>query len=103
MAKRKTPKTEKIVDLASANKIDSKELVEVQQMVNALQMAQRDLGMIESRKHALCHDIMNMGASIDDHYSTLTKKYNCSDIDINTGTLKFNKDADSDNKKDNNR
>ena len=104
MAKRKTPKKEKIVDLSAAKKITEQELNAANQLLKAVNLAQRDLGIIESRKHALCHEIMNLGSRIDDHYNELTNKYNCSDIDLNTGELKFNEDdSNESDKKDNDR
>ena len=106
MAKRKTPKLEKVVDLAAkAEKVTDAELTVAKEYLKAVNLAQRDLGIIESRKHALCHEIMNIGARVDDHYRELTEKYNCSDIDLNTGEIKYNKKDDNNkpNKENNDR
>ena len=61
MAKRKTAKAEKIVDLKpKAEKITAEELEKVQNIVNAMNRGQLDLGILETRKHQLLHSIMSV-------------------------------------------
>ena len=61
MAKRKTPKTEKIVDLKpKAEKVTEEQLTKVQNIVNTINRAQMDLGMMETRKHQVLHSVTIM-------------------------------------------
>ena len=61
MAKVKTPKKEKIVDLKpKAEKITDEQLQKVQSIVNALNRAQLELGMMETKKHTLLHNIQTI-------------------------------------------
>ena len=100
MAKVKTPKKEKIVDLKpKAEKITEEQLRKVQGTVNAINRAQLDLGMLETRKHSMLHNI----ATIQDQLTVLQgefeKEYGTYDIDIQTGTINYKEDVEA-NKED---
>ena len=100
MAKVKTPKKEKIVDLKpKAEKITEEQLRKVQGTVNAINRAQLDLGMLETRKHGMLHNI----ATIQDQLTVLQgefeKEYGTYDIDIQTGTINYKEDVEA-NKED---
>ena len=65
MAKRKTPKAEKIVDLKpKAEKVTDEQLAKVQGIVNNINRSQLDLGMLETRKHQMLHGITVMQESL---------------------------------------
>ena len=58
MAKRKTPKAEKVIDLTpKAEKITDEQLRKVQDVVNNLNRTQIEIGQIETKKHAILHNI----------------------------------------------
>ena len=93
MAKRKTPKSEKIVDLKpKAEKITEQELEQLRNLVNASNIAHRDVGMIESRKHTLLHEIVSINEAIKKHQDTLEEVYGTCSVDISTGEIKREKD-----------
>ena len=72
MAKRKTAKAEKIVDLKpKAEKITDEQLKKVQSIVNTLNRAQLELGMMETKKHALLHNIQ----AVQDQLTVLNKYF----------------------------
>ena len=90
MAKRKTAKAEKIVDLKpKAEKITEEQLTKVQNVVNTLNRAQLDLGIMETRKHQLLHTISTIQEQLTLIQSEFEKEYGTSNIDIQTGKIKY--------------
>jgi len=88
MAKRKTPKMDKIVDLnPKAEKITDEQLQKVQGTVNAINRAQLDLGMLETRKHGMLHNIATIQDQLTILQGEFEKEYGTYDIDIQTGTI----------------
>jgi len=90
MAKRKTPKADKIVDLKpKAEKITDEQLAKVQSTISSINNHQMELGRMEARKHQLLH---NLG-SIQDQLTLLQeefqKEYNTFDINIETGAINY--------------
>jgi len=99
MAKRKTPKGEKIVDLKpKAEKVTDEQLQKVQGIVNAINRAQLDLGMIETRKHGLLHNIATIQDQLTIMQGEFEKEYGTYDIDIQTGTINYKEDVEADKK-----
>tara|TARA_R110002020_G_scaffold144820_1_gene317994 strand:+ start:341 stop:658 length:318 start_codon:yes stop_codon:yes gene_type:complete len=86
MAKRKTPKSEKLVDL-KPEKISDEHLEYLQKTINSINRSQLEIGSVELRKHELMHHI----AGLRDELSTLQTKfvdrYGTFDININDGTI----------------
>ena len=90
MAKRKTAKADKIVDLKpKAEKITEEQLTKVQNVVNTLNRVQLDLGIMETRKHQLLHTISTIQEQLTLIQSEFEKEYGTSDIDIQTGKIKY--------------
>ena len=105
MAKRKTPKVkEDIVDLTKPTNIEQSELESLQQVVKSLDMAHREIGILEHKKHLISHDILTINKFIEETKKGFEKKYGSCDIDIKTGEIKYNENGDNKtNKKDNDR
>ena len=100
MAKVKTPKKEKIVDLKpKAKKVTDEQLQKVQSIVNAINRAQLDLGMVETRKHGMLHNIATIQDQLTIMQGEFEKEYGTYDIDIQTGTINYKEDVEA-NKKD---
>tara|TARA_R100000773_G_C4185743_1_gene93612 strand:+ start:478 stop:777 length:300 start_codon:yes stop_codon:yes gene_type:complete len=90
MAKVKTPKKKKIVDLKpKAEKITDEQLQKVQNVVNTLNRAQLELGMIETKKHSLLHTIMTIQDQLTLIQSEFEKEYGTNDINIQTGEINY--------------
>jgi hypothetical protein len=90
MAKVKTPKKDKIVDLKpKAEKITDEQLQKVQNVVNTLNRAQLELGMIETKKHSLLHTIMTIQDQLTLIQSEFEKEYGTNDINIQTGEINY--------------
>jgi len=99
MAKRKTPKGDKIVDLKpKADKITEEQLQKVQNIVNAINRAQLELGMIETKKHSLLHQVANIQDQLTVMQTELEKEYGSGDINIQDGTINREENVEADKK-----
>tara|TARA_R100001460_G_scaffold27599_1_gene55478 strand:- start:1624 stop:1926 length:303 start_codon:yes stop_codon:yes gene_type:complete len=99
MAKRKTAKAEKIVDLKpKAEKITAEELEKVQNIVNAMNRGQLDLGILETRKHQLLHSIMSVQDQLTMMQAEFEKEYGTFDINVQDGTINYKEDVKADKK-----
>tara|TARA_R110001599_G_scaffold222618_2_gene421718 strand:- start:110 stop:409 length:300 start_codon:yes stop_codon:yes gene_type:complete len=90
MAKVKTPKKEKMVDLKpKAEKITDEQLQKVQSIVNTLNRAQLELGMMETKKHTLLHNIQTVQDQLTVLQSEFEKEYGTVNINIQTGEIDY--------------
>jgi len=100
MAKTKTKK-EKIVDLKpKAEKITDEQLKEVQDVVNEINRAQMEIGMMEAKKHAVLHHISVSQESIGKIRTDFEKQYGTADVDIQTGVINYPPENGEINKED---
>ena len=87
-------KKAKAKDLRAAS-IKDAQLQKVQQIVNMMNRGQMDLGMLETRKHKLLHDV----AAIQDQLAVMQgefeKEYGTYDINIQDGTINYKEDEPS--------
>jgi len=105
MAKRKTPKGEKIVDLKpKAEKITNEQLVKLQDSIKQVNIIQADIGAIELRKHEALHAISNYQNVLRNLQQEFETQYGTNDINVATGEIKYNSnDTNETDKKDNDR
>ena len=85
MAKRKTPK---VKDLRP-NKISEEQLGKMRNVVRAINEGQQQLGILESQKHSLLHDVMQLQGVIGKIQQELKEEYGDIDVNINDGTIKY--------------
>ncbi len=83
MAKRKTPK---VKDLGP-KKISEDQLNKIQNLVKAMNEGQQQLGMIETKKHNLLHDIMQLQDMVSAFQKELQEEHGNVDININDGSI----------------
>jgi len=83
MAKRKTPK---VKDLGP-KKISEDQLNKILNLVKAMNEGQQQLGMIETKKHNLLHDIMQLQDMISAFQKELQEEHGNVDININDGSI----------------
>jgi len=101
MAKRKTPKADKIVDLKpKAEKITEEQLSKVQNTVNGINRTQLEIGSIELRKHELLHSIAGLRDQLTLLQSEFEKEYGTFDVDIQTGAINYPQENGEADKKD---
>ena len=100
MAKRKTPKTDQIIDLKpKAEKITPEQLAEVQGLVSNINRAQMEIGSLETRKHQMLHSISTIQESLVELQAKFEKEYGTIDINIQDGTINYQSNVEA-NKKD---
>jgi len=101
MAKRKTPKTEKVIDLTpKAEKITDEQLTKVQTTVSNLNRHQMELGQLETRKHELLHNVAGIKDEFTLMQSEFEKEYGSVDINIQDGTINYPSENGEADKKD---
>jgi hypothetical protein len=89
MAKRKTKK-EEVIDLKpKAEKITEEQLKGVQDIINNINMSELEVGRLESRKHRYLHSIAVLNDKLTLMQSEFEKEYGTSDINIQTGEIKY--------------
>ena len=90
MAKRKTAKKEKIVDLKPRpEKVTDEQLAKVQSTISGINNHQMELGRMETRKHQLLHNLLQLQDQLSELQQDLQKEYNTIDINIETGEINY--------------
>ena len=90
MAKRKTPKAEKAIDLAPrAEKVTDEQLAKIQNFVSSINNHQIELGRMETRKHQMLHNLGTIQDQLTLLQNELQKEYNTVDINIETGEINY--------------
>ena len=96
MAKRKTPKVDKVVDLKpKAEKITDEQLKKVQNTVNSINRAQLEIGSMEVKKHELMHQVAGNRDQLTLLQAEFEKDYGTYDIDIQTGKINYKEDGEA--------
>tara|TARA_R100001463_G_scaffold124990_1_gene182243 strand:- start:291 stop:539 length:249 start_codon:yes stop_codon:yes gene_type:complete len=81
-------------------KIKEEELKTIQEQQEQLNGLVHNIGLLESQKHGLLHDIAGVNKDIEDYKSVLEKEYGAININVEDGTYtKIEKDVES-NKED---
>jgi hypothetical protein len=95
MAKRKTKK-EEVIDLKpKAEKITEEQLEDTQKIINNINMSELEIGRIETRKHRVLHSIAVLNDKLTLMQSEFEKEYGTSDINIQTGEIKYPKNDET--------
>ena len=88
---------EKVVDLKPQN-ITEEELKNLQDLVNALNRVQIEIGSIESRKHGLLHQVISLQQQMQTLQKGFEELYGKVDINITEGTIAYPEDEQTDKK-----
>ena len=91
-------KKEDIIDL-KPEKVTEEQLKKIQDQVSRMNNFQIEVGMIETRKHALLHQIGSIQQEISTTQEELKKEYGSADINIQTGEIKYSENGEA-NKED---
>ena len=101
MAKRKTPKAEKVIDLTpKPEKITDEQLKKVQETVNNLNRSQIEIGQMESRKHEMLHGVAGLRDDLAKLQTEFQKDYGAFDVNIEDGTINYPQENGEADKKD---
>ena len=92
-------KKEKVLDL-KPEKITDEQLKKVQESVNSMNRSQMELGQMETRKHAMLHNISSLQEAVGQMRDEFEKDYGTADVDIQTGIINYPKENGEVNKKD---
>ena len=91
-------KKEKVVDLKPTS-ITKEELAGLQELVNTLNRAQIEIGSLETKKHALLHQVTQLQGQMQTMQKTFEDTYGKVDINIQNGTINYPEDEQA-NKED---
>ena len=90
MAKRKTPKTEKVIDLApKAEKISEQELSKLQATIGTIDKLTIDVGRMEVQKYGLMKAMENMQQNVETIRKEFNDKYGTDNVNIQDGTINY--------------
>ena len=87
-------KKEKVVDLKPQN-ITDEQLKSIQEAVGPINNAQMELGRMATRKHSICHEIIELQKNLGEIQKELEKQYGTVNININTGEINYDVEANS--------
>jgi FtsZ-binding cell division protein ZapB len=86
----------KVVDLKPTS-ITDEQLKNVQTTVNGINRAQMEIGKLESQKHQILHQIISIQEDLGKLQAELEKEYGTVDINIQTGEINYDVEADKKN------
>ena len=88
MAKTKTPKKEKLVDLnPKPERIEDNELADLQATIKNIDQITVDVGRVEVQKATMMKGIDSLTENINKLRTEFTKKYGTDNINIQTGEI----------------
>ena len=85
MAKRKTPK---VADLRPES-ITNEQLIKLQGIVKAINTTQAEIGMLESRKHNLLHQVFEFQQVLSGFQKEIKEQYGTDEINITDGKISY--------------
>ena len=93
MAKRKTPKVDKVVDLKpKAEKITDEQLQKLQKSVGNINRAKTELGALELQKHSIVKIIEELGGALNELMTEFKNDYGTDNININDGSIMYSEE-----------
>jgi signal transduction histidine kinase len=96
MAKRKTPKTEKVDLTPKAEKVTTEQLQKIRSIVDRVNSTQLNIGQLEARKHQLLHQIAGTNDELTLMQNELQEQYGTNDISIMDGTINYPENGETD-------
>jgi len=81
-------------------KVTDEQLQEVQKLVGDINKSQMELGQMETKKHAMLHNISALQEGIGSIRDVFEKDYGTADIDIQTGIINYPRENGEANKED---
>ena len=81
-------------------KITDEQLKEVQDLINNINRSQMELGQMETKKHAMLHNISMLQEGVGKVRDEFEKEYGTADVDIQTGIINYPKENGETDKED---
>ena len=102
MAKRKTPKAEKVIDLAPERpeNISENQLARLQATIKTIDQLTQQVGEIEVRKHGLIKAMESVQQRVQALRQEFFKEYGTDNINIQDGTITYPEENGEVNKED---
>ena len=95
MAKRKTPKAEKVIDLTpKAEKINEQQLAKLQATIKSMDQFTSDIGRMEVQKQGLIKAMDRLSNDINTMRIEFAKEYGTDDINIHDGTINYQENGE---------
>ena len=82
------------------DKISDEQLTSVQTTINSLNRLQLEIGMFETKKHRILHEIAGLNDELGRLQTEFEKDYGTFDINIQDGVINYPKENGEVNKKD---
>ena len=70
-------------------KITDDQLKEVQDLINNINRSQMELGQMETKKHAMLHNVSMLQEGVGKVRDEFEKEYGTADVDIQTGIINY--------------
>ena len=78
-------------------KVTDKQLEAIQETVSVINRAHSEIGSLETKKHALMHQVSSSQEMLHTLQDQLEKEYGTVDININDGTINYREEDDKAN------
>ena len=100
--KKESSTTTKIKELTGVKpeKITDEQLKKVQDLINDINRSQMELGQIETKKHAMLHNVSMLQEGVGKVRDEFEKEYGTADVDIQTGIINYPQENGEVNKED---
>ena len=76
-------------------KVTDEQLKRIQETVSVINRAHSEIGTIETKKHALMHQVSASQEVLHSLQTELEKEYGTVDININDGTINYKEDGEA--------
>ena len=102
MAKRKTPKAEKVIDLTPERpeKISENQLARLQSTIKTIDQLTTDVGRMEVQKYSLMKAMENIQTRIEAIRKEFKEEYSTDNVNIQDGTIIYPQENGEADKKD---
>ena len=90
-------KTEQVIDLKPEN-VTEDQLKKIQDQIKRINSFQLEVGMMETKKHAMLHQIGSIQNEILETQKELEEQYGTADVNIETGKINYPENGEADKK-----
>ena len=90
-------KTEQVIDLKPEN-VTEDQLKKIQDQIKRINSFQLEVGIMETKKHAMLHQIGSIQNEILETQKELEEQYGTADVSIETGKINYPENGEADKK-----